>query len=173
MIIHESNRIEDLVAELADLVSRPIGDPARAPFVREAIGVQGRGMERWLSMELSRRLGVWANPWFPFPRRLIECAFDAVLGPAPPEAACFEPESLVWTLADLLARPQPQAELAELRSFLSDDPRGERRIQLAARLAETFDHYVSYRPDTIAAWEGESVRGGGRASRDEAWQAAL
>jgi exodeoxyribonuclease V gamma subunit len=188
VIVHESNRIEELVGELAELVSRPAGDPARAPLVREAIAVQGRGMERWLSMELARRLGVWANPWFPFPRRLITRAFDAVLGPAPAEAARFEPETLVWTVAQRLGRLEPHVELAGLRAFLADDPRGERRLQLAARLAETFDHYVIYRPDMIAAWErgeeGRQERGEARreekrdesapnASGDARWQARL
>ncbi len=77
MYVHRSNRAEELVRVLADVVATPSGDP----FARECIVVQGRGMERWLSLELARRHGVWANPDFPFPRHLILRALDAVLGP--------------------------------------------------------------------------------------------
>ena len=77
--LHRSNRVEELVEALAGVVARPGPDV----FASECIAVQGRGMERWLSMELSRRLGVWANPEFPFPRRLVERALDAVLGEVP------------------------------------------------------------------------------------------
>ena len=164
MIVHTSNRIEDLVALLADLVATPACEPSLGPLAPETIAVQGRGMERWLSMELSNRLGVWANPSFPFPRRLIECAFDAVLGPAVGRAG-FEPESLTWVIADLLPRLLERREFAELQRFLAGDADGTRRIQLASRVAETLDHYVSYRPEMISAWEAGQARG--------EWQATL
>ena len=68
MHVHRSNRTERLFDVLADVVATPLADP----MARECIGVQGRGMERWLSMRLARRFGVWANPEFPFPRLLIQ-----------------------------------------------------------------------------------------------------
>jgi hypothetical protein len=71
MIVHRSNRTEVLVDALAELVAVPPEDP----FAPETIVVQGRGMARWLSLELAGRLGVWANPAFPFPR-----AFDRAGG---------------------------------------------------------------------------------------------
>ena len=80
MIVHRSNRTERLVDALAEVVARPPADP----FAPEMIVVQGNGMERWLAMELARRLGVWANPRFPFPRTVIEQAAAAVLGAPPP-----------------------------------------------------------------------------------------
>ena len=64
--LHRSNRAERLVDALAEVVRVPLGDA----FAAERIVVQSKGMERWLAMELSRRLGVWANPKFPFPRHL-------------------------------------------------------------------------------------------------------
>jgi exodeoxyribonuclease V gamma subunit len=176
MIVHASNRIEELVAILADLATTPAGDPSLAPLVPETIAVQGRGMERWLSLELSNRLGVWANPSFPFPRVLIETAFEALLGPSagPAEGRSgFEPESLTWAIACLLPRLLTRSEFEPLARFLADDGDGVRRIQLAARVAETFDHYVSYRPEMIAAWEAGHVRGAGPDPAQEEWQATL
>ena len=72
MRLHRSNRTEALVERLVDVVREPLADPL-AP---ECIVVQGRGMERWLAMKLAEHLGVWADPWFPFPRRLLELAFE-------------------------------------------------------------------------------------------------
>ncbi len=149
MHVHRSNRTEVLVDVLAGVVTRPAGDAA-AP---ECIVVQGKGMERWLSMQLSQRFGVWANPDFPFPRKLIERAITAVLGPEGAPSACFEPETLMWSIADLLPAYLAHAEFAPIRTYLADDERGTKRIALAQRIADTFDQYVVYRPQMIIEWE--------------------
>ncbi len=160
MYVHRSNRTEALVNELARLVARP----AAGPFVPECIVVQGRGMERWLSMELARRLGLWAHPDFPFPRNLIERALAAVLGPQETASRCFAPEILLWSIADLLPRHLGHPEFVSLRTYLHSDERAGRRIELARRIADTFDQYVVYRPDMVLNWE----RGA-----DTHWQAVL
>ena len=160
MHVHRSNRTERLVDVLADIVARPAGDAA-AP---ECIVVQGKGMERWLSMQLAQRFGVWANPDFPFPRKLIERACVAVLGPAGAPSACFEPETLMWAIADLLPAYLARPAFAPLRTYLADDERGTKRIALAQRIADTFDQYVVYRPQMVLGWE----RGEGTD-----WQAVL
>jgi exodeoxyribonuclease V gamma subunit len=55
--LHRSNRSELLVDALADVLRQPVADP----FAAEVIAVQSKGMERWLALELSARLGVLAN----------------------------------------------------------------------------------------------------------------
>ena len=94
MRLFASNSMEELVVALADRVARPC---LQAPMGSETIVVQGPGMERWLAMQLSQRLGVWGNPSFPFPRRLIARVFEAVLGSEPESARRFD--SLVRFLA--------------------------------------------------------------------------
>ena len=160
MIVHRSNRIEALVEALVEVVGRTPPDP----FAPEWIAVQGRGMGRWLSMELARRLGVWANPSFPFPRRVIEAATAAVLGETVPDPAIFAPDTLLWAIAELLPRQLDRAAFAPIRAYLDDDPRGAKRLQLAARLADRFDQYAVFRPQMVLDWER------GTASD---WQAAL
>ena len=76
MHIHRSNRVEELLAGLSRVVARPQADP----LTPECIVVQGRGMERWLSLELADRLGVFAHPEFPFPRAFLQRTLDRVLG---------------------------------------------------------------------------------------------
>jgi exonuclease V gamma subunit len=58
-------------------------------------------MERWLSQELSRRLGVLANARFPFPRVFIDETFNAVLGDEEAMAQRFSREALGWLIAAL------------------------------------------------------------------------
>lgn len=160
MYVHRSNRTETLVAELAALFARPLG----GPLDPECVVVQGKGMERWLSMELARRLGVWANPDFPFPRHLIERALTAVLGPPEAGADCFTPDTLPWGIAELLPRLTDRAEFAPIRRYLAADNQGLRRVQVAQRIADTFDQYLVYRPTMILDWD---------AGRDTHWQAML
>ncbi len=154
---------------LSERVAQPCEPVEDAPLRPETIAVQGRGIERWLAMELARRLGVFANARFPFPRRLLEQVFDAVLEPRDDAARCFEPASMTWSIAALLPGLLARPELDPLRRFLLDDPEGEGRIQLAARVAETLDRYAIHRPEMIAAWE----RGEETLPDDARWQAIL
>ena len=105
MYLHRSNRAEVLVAKLAEVVKSPAG----GPFACECIAVQGKGMERWLSMELAKRHGVWANPDFPFARELVTRAYAAVL---PEQGACsWETSTLTWAIAEGLERMQARSGL--------------------------------------------------------------
>jgi len=160
MIVHRSNRLEALVDALAGLVAEPAADP----FAPECVVVQGRGMGRWLAMELARRLGVWANAAFPFPRKLIEDATAAVLGDTAPRGAVVDPETLRWAIAEMLPRQLHRSAFAPIRRYLSDDARGVKRIQLAGRIADLFDQYAVFRPQMVHDWE---------AGADGDWQAEL
>ncbi|MEW6271046.1 MAG: exodeoxyribonuclease V subunit gamma [Thermodesulfobacteriota bacterium] len=160
MHVHRSNRTEKLVEVLSEVVARPLA----SPFAKECIVVQGRGMERWLAMQLAGRLGVWANPDFPFPRSLIERAFAAATGSDEGAGAVYQPETMQWAIADLLPAHLERPAFAAIRSYLEDDADGSRRVQLAARIAATFDQYVVYRPSMVLGWE---------AGQDAGWQAVL
>jgi len=160
LVVHHGNRVERLVEALADVVREPAGsvtDP-------EWIAVQSQGMETWLAMELSRRLGIWANPSFPFPRTLIERLFQRVLGPARPPRTPFSTESMTWAIAAALPARLAEPAFAPLRDYMADDPRGLKRFQLAARIAHTFDQYAVYRPELMLQWGREP---------EEHWQAQL
>jgi exodeoxyribonuclease V gamma subunit len=162
MIVHRSNRTEALVDALAELVAVPPADP----FAPEVIVVQGRGMARWLGLELARRLGVWANPAFPFPRAFIDQVSAALLGEAPEAAALYAPEGLAWAIAAELPRHLASERFAPVRRFLDGDDHGSRLLALARRIAELFDQYAVFRPDLVLAWEAGSGDPGD-------WQPAL
>ena len=148
MYVHRSNHTEKLVEVLCDVVRRPLA----SPFERECIVVQGRGMERWLAMQLASRLGVWANPDFPFPRKLIENAFAAASGSKAGEGSAYEPETLLWAIADLLPAHLEHPAFATIRNYLTEEQQAVRLVQLAERIATTFDQYVVYRPEMVRRW---------------------
>ncbi len=166
MHVHRSNRMEQLVEALAEVVRVPAGGPLEP----EPIVVQGRGMERWLSMQLAERLGVWANPRFPFPRALIDEAFEAVLGAEPEGTRRWSPEDAAWSIAALLPELSREPDFASVARYLDGDEATVRRVQLAERIAQVFDQYVVYRPAMVCRWErGED----GDLPPDQRWQPLL
>lgn len=158
--LHRSNRTEALVDGLTAVLRTPLDDP----LTPECIVVQGGGMERWLSMQLADRLGAWANPEFPFPRRAIARMLAACLHLPESGAEAFELPTLTWAVAALLPAHLDHPAFAPIRRYVVVDPTGMRLVELAERIAATFDRYLVYRPMLIQAWE----RG-----RDADWQALL
>ncbi|MFQ5767918.1 MAG: exodeoxyribonuclease V subunit gamma, partial [Acidobacteriota bacterium] len=130
MFVHRSNRAERLLEELADLVARAAGGPIEPEY----IVVQGRGMERWLALELARKLGVWANAVFLFPRAMVQKALGAVLGPSGREDERFPPEAMLWSLARLLPELKDRPGFGEIRRYLAEDVQERKLFQLAVRL---------------------------------------
>ena len=149
MYLYRSNRMERLVGVLAEVVARPLPSPLQS----ETIVVQSRGMQRWLSMELATRLGVWQNCRFPFPRAIIQEAFEAVLGESEPGPSPYERETLTWSVARLLPGSAEHPAFAAVSAYLADDPRGFKRLELAERIADAFDQYAVYRPELVLGWE--------------------
>ncbi len=68
MKVYRSNRVERLLDGLVEVVRTPLA----SPLAPEWIVVNGRGMGTWLSMQLARRLSVWAGGHVPFPRRCVD-----------------------------------------------------------------------------------------------------
>ena len=153
--IFSSNRLEMLADVLAELVkSSPL-----PPLAPETVVVQSRGMARWLALGMAARLSVWANVECPFPNKLVDDLFEAVL----PEnrEPLFDRESMAWRIMGLLP------ELVERPAFSMLNKHGAdplKRFQLSCRLADLFDQYILYRPDLIQSWDK---------GRDTHWQALL
>lgn len=150
--IYTSNRMERLVDDLERVVRAPRPEPF-TPFSKEIIVVQSKGMQRWLSMELAGRIGVWANCDFPFPNKIVETIFAAVLPECPAETPVFRPEVMTWRVMGLLQEAIGQPAFAEISGYLLDDRDGLKRMQLAQRIADTFDRYTVFRPELLLSWE--------------------
>jgi exodeoxyribonuclease V gamma subunit len=162
--LYRSNRAE----RLADALTQVVRGPQADPFARECIVVQGPGMERWLSGVLATQLGIWANPWFPFPRAAIELILDAALG-ADEEREAFQPEALAFRCAALLPELLAERSFADVAHYLRGDRAGERQLALARKLAASFDQYLVYRPELVLGWE----RGEDEHFQAELWRALI
>ncbi|HWP06780.1 MAG TPA: exodeoxyribonuclease V subunit gamma [Polyangiaceae bacterium] len=147
--VHRTNRVERLVTALAAELETPRG----GAFHPEAVVVPGHGMKVWLSMELSRRLGVWATP-IVYPRGLVDDVARRVLGQQVLGVEPLSEELLEWGIRAALPGMLADRDFVELARYVKDDPHGVRLGELCARLATVFDQYLTYRPEWVRAWEG-------------------
>ncbi|MDA8383976.1 MAG: exodeoxyribonuclease V subunit gamma [Betaproteobacteria bacterium] len=162
--LYQSNRIEILGELLAAVLAEPL-DAVLAP---ENIVVQNEGMGRWISLFVAKRLGICANMEFQLPAAFIWRVARNVLGDLP-ERSVFAPEILAWRLMGELGGIAERSVDGALAGYL--DGAGDlARFELARKVADTFDHYLVYRPDWIAAWDDGRLLGLGP---DEPWQCAL
>ncbi len=164
---YRSNRVEVLADRAAELCARP--PDGAGPLEREVVVVQGRGMAVWFSLEMSRRLGVFAGAEFLYPKNFVQRLFERVLGTGTADA--YHARRLTWTLLSLLREHGHLRELAPLSRYVAGDDTHLRSFQLARRIADTFDQYLTYRPDWVRAWErGEDVA---IESERDRWQPVL
>jgi exodeoxyribonuclease V gamma subunit len=162
--IYTGNRLETLVSAFGEMVS---ARPLVSPFANESIVVQSKGMQRWLSMQLAARFGVWAGAEYPFPNALLQKLFEWLELSEKTDGESFSKEAMCWSLMRILPELLDGASFAPLRSYLDADRDGLKLFQLCDRIADSFDQYTLFRSDLLAAWEA----GGDDAARD--WQPEL
>ncbi|GAA1998943.1 exodeoxyribonuclease V subunit gamma [Nakamurella flavida] len=171
LFVHRAVRADALVSGLADLLAVPLPDP----FAQEVVAVPARGVERWVTQQLSLSLGrsdgradgVCAAVSFPTPAAIVASA-SGLTDPHGIQLDPWSPDRLVWTVLDVLdedvlgpgADPSWCPTLARHLGAGPDDGQGEwagderlgRRYSVARRLAGLFDRYALHRPEMLAAW---------------------
>ncbi len=158
-IVHHSNRMEQLAAELAVELRKPLSHP----LVGETVVVPHPGMGRWLSMAIARINGIQANVEMPLPAAFLWRLIDPDSDPSR-EVDPWGRDALAWRIYHLLPDLVGGAGFSEVRHYLSDERDGLARWELASRLADLFDQYQVYRPEWIRDWQQ---------GRDDDWQAKL
>lgn len=155
----------ETLGELATtLLAQPLGDP----FAPAQVVVPSQGMGRWLTLELARKQGIAMQLDMQLPAKFVWDLSRTVLGSLPEQSA-FSPSTLTWRLYGWLCEPANLTQAPRLAQYL-DGGDERRRLSLAAKIADTFDQYLLYRDDWLAAWErGETLDLG----PDEPWQALL
>ena len=155
--IHRSERADVLVDVLGGLVTEPIEDVMGV----EIVAVPSRGIERWLSQQLSSRLGVThgradgvcANVDFPFPGALVGRALATASG-VDPDIDPWRPERSVWPLIDVVDGLLDEPWLAPLAGHLRNaGPADEvRRFATVRHIADLYDRYGVHRPEMLRLW---------------------
>lgn len=155
--VHRSDRADGLIDALRALFA----DPPADPFAAEVICVPTRGMERWLTQQLSTRIGICANVDFPFPRAVLGGAVAAASGIDPADDPWL-PERMVWPLLEVVGAALGEPFLQPLAGHLQAG--GARRFAAVRHLADLFDRYALHRPELVLGWSaGEGTH----------WQAEL
>ncbi|WCB92982.1 RecBCD enzyme subunit RecC [Baekduia alba] len=181
--LHRADRADRLVGALAAVLAEPLADP----FAPEVVAVPTRGVERWLTQQLSSTLGatdagarpdgICANVAFPTPRRLVDDAVAAGSG-FDPDRDPWLPARTVWPLLASVDEHLHDAWLERLRHHL-EPGRGDRsrRLRAVQHLAGLFDRYAIHRPQMLAAWHaGDDVDASATGTPlpdHERWQAEL
>lgn len=149
--VHRGNRAEHLVDALYEVVRPPLS----SPFQKELIVVQGQGMAIWLNMQLSRRAGVWANTDYLYPKHFIERIFEIVLEGKTQVVSArerYSPESLLWTIAARLPALLEDPAFESLLGYVGQPTDENRLFLLSAKIADTFDEYLTFRPELVRLW---------------------
>ncbi|WP_445151613.1 exodeoxyribonuclease V subunit gamma [Baekduia sp. Peel2402] len=182
--LHRADRADRLIGALAGVLAVPGPDP----FAAEVVAVPTRGVERWLTQQLSARLGttgegqarrdgICANVVFPAPRRLVDEAVGAASG-FDAEVDPWQPARMVWPLLEVVDACLDEPWMASVAAHL-DGRRGDRsrRLRTVQHLAVLYDRYALYRPALLEAWRaGIDHDGGdpaGTLTSHDQWQAEL
>jgi exodeoxyribonuclease V gamma subunit len=162
--IFTSNRLENLVEQLALVVREPLS----SPLDEDLIIVQSQGMARWVSMELAKINRICANCFFPFPNAFLNHLCKKLL-PGVSESTVFNANALAFRIMNILPGCLYKPEYSTLRSYLSDDQESVKLFQLSSKIAGLFDQYLVFRPGMILGWEqGETP-----VDFNQHWQADL
>ena len=175
LFLHRSERADGLVTMLGDLLVIPLVD-VMAP---EVVAVPTRGIERWLTQQLSSRLGategrsdgVCANIEFPFPGTLVGNALVAGSG-IDPQTDPWGTDRSVWPLLQVVETSLGEPWLSSFAAHLRNAaPAGEeRRFASVRHVADLFDRYGVHRPRMVREWaQGED----GGVGPDGSWQPSL
>ncbi len=178
--------------ELSGLASQLAGvlaEPPEDPMAPEWIVVPSAGVDRWLRLQLARRLGASAPPPVDPTRPDAGVATDGiaanldllypgrftrrVLAERPDERVGdpWDVEHLTWVLLQVLEQRRTDPALAPVTRAVQ----GATAVGRARRLADLFDRYLMHRPLMVRSWEqGRSVDSWGFELADRvAWQPHL
>ncbi len=168
--IRFSNRFE----HLEDALLEAMAAPPPSPFVREEIIVRSAAMRRRVELAAAERFGICANVQFSFLAQWLWRQIGHVVPVS--EISPFTTPVLTWRVLGILGEDAFVAEHPPIATYLrhADEVM---RFDLAARTAALLEHYLTYRPDWLAAWlAGRPARIEGldaAQQADERWQAAL
>ena len=143
------NRLETLAGDLAGRLRR-----GRGVFDRETVVVPSKGTARWLVSWLARNNEICANIEFSLPKSFIA---GRLCGLKEEDAQACAPENVRWRIYEALPKliAERPDEFSSPASYIADGDHGSKlkRWQLAGKLADCFDQYITLRPDMILDWE--------------------
>jgi exodeoxyribonuclease V gamma subunit len=167
--LHYSNRLEQLIAPLAEAVARQQDNCPLDPVV---IVVPSRVIEQFVRLRLSEALGVAANLRFPFLRRFLAETVES----SAPEIKVLDLDEIHLALFEAIRRRLHDGTLpTAVAGYVdadraSDGARELRAFHLARRVAWLFREYSITRRAMVAGWHSGRLA---TAAEAERWQRDL
>ncbi|OQA33226.1 MAG: RecBCD enzyme subunit RecC [Betaproteobacteria bacterium ADurb.Bin341] len=161
-----SNRFEILQDQLLDRLACG-RDPVFSPW---QIIVPSAAIRRRVELACADRFGIAANLESPYLAQWLWQQIGRVV--AVPEISPFSPASLSWRIFELLGDAVFVEAQPRLHHYLKQADE-VMRLDLAVRVAQLLEHYITYRPHWLAVWSAGTSVGLPGGAEDEAWQAAL
>ncbi|MEO8215422.1 MAG: exodeoxyribonuclease V subunit gamma, partial [Myxococcales bacterium] len=162
--VRYSNRIEELVAELAGALPPP-GDIG-ALFEGPWLVIPSRPLELYVDLELARRRGISGN----MDTLSVRGAFARLCAEAHPDVVLIDGGHVVGELLALLSEPalENRYALGDLQDYLvgagtAPDAVNRRRVDLARALGGLFDTWTLTRPELLATWRDATAGADGDA----------
>lgn len=143
-----SNAMLQLAAHLAE---RQHQDPL-PPLQAETVMVQSNELARWLNLYLASNQSIAAHIEFPFPSAWLWKLFRQVW-PEIPRESPYSTDAMSLKIFQLLPTIKNQPEFEAISRYLGESHDVGKMLDLAQRIADSFDQYLMYRPDWIAQWE--------------------
>ncbi|MFZ6755189.1 exodeoxyribonuclease V subunit gamma [Undibacterium sp. Dicai25W] len=175
LIILHGNQLEQLQEAVFDWIKRyPLN-----PLEKDIFLVQSNGVAEWLKIALAENTGICAANRIELPGRFLWMVYRSMLGRSEiPSSSFLDKSPLTWRLMRLIPELLGDTDFLPLNNFLANGD-AERRLQLAARLADLIDLYQMYRTDWLSDWSQGNNRlncASGDAlplNDDQVWQAKL
>ncbi len=158
--LYSGNRLEILADKFAQTVSSfplPV-------MTKESIVLQSMGMMKWLTVEMSRRLGIWSNYEYIFPNRMAGNILNSFI-PGKGDERFFDKDIMTWKCIDLILKEKENPCFSEISSYIKNDITGVKLYQIASKIIDLFDQYMTFRPEMIIDWDNGGMKGN--------WQAEL
>lgn len=155
--IIRSNKVGNLMQSMGNNLR---DNPLNNPLTPEVMLVPSPLIQRWLALQFADVMGINCNINY----ALTTSWLGRMLAKHHHSTDALSRESSTWLIFEVLPEMLNHDAFTALHRYLKDDVDGVKRWQLASRIADTFDRYQDYRPDTIRNWSA----GGG-----DDWQAKL
>ena len=150
--LHYSNRLEELIAPLAEAIG---AQQRRDPLARAVVVVPNRIVEEFLKLRLAQAAGVAANIEFPFLRRYLGRVVEA----ADPGCGVLDADQLELVIFECLRAGVDSAapDFGAVAQYVSGgsqraEDRELRLFELSVRTARLFREYAISRAAMLCRW---------------------
>jgi exodeoxyribonuclease V gamma subunit len=141
--LYVSNSLENLSEKL----STDLSVQSKGVFHRPYIITQTEGINSWLRIRIAEDLGIASNISFLGPTDIISLVYKIVCGKKMPPLSVSQ---LQWIIYDILGKEHFIKKFPAISGYYENHE--AKRLSLAMKVADLFDQYQIYRPDSIVGW---------------------